>query len=113
MRLIIDFLVRNKVFILFLILFIFSLSLIFQRSLYHKSSFLNSSNKITGSIYSNYEGIFSYYKLNEKNKNLLEENKNLRNILFNQREPNIVNGDLNYSVEFAKIIKNSYNNKNI
>lgn len=90
-----------------------TIALIFtiQSHSYHRSKFFNSANQISGSIYNMYSNASSYFDLTEQNKNLVEENRKLRSILFNKEEETSIEMDtanLNYTVTSAKIIKNSY-----
>ncbi len=81
MQLIISFLIRNKFFLLFLFLQIIALSLTIQSHSYHRSKFINSSNFITGGIYSNFNAINDYFYLKKHNEQLATENTTLKNLL--------------------------------
>ena len=110
MRQIIDFLVRNKNFILFLSLFCFSLILIFSNSSYHNSLVLNSTNSISGNIFEATSSISSYFKLKSENESLNEENTYLKEIIYNY--PAASDDGLKYEVFNSKVIKNSYSLNN-
>ena len=66
MQQIIFFLIRNKNFLLFIALFSISIFLTIQTHSYHKNKFVNSSNAITGGIYSIKSSITDYFNLREK-----------------------------------------------
>ena len=82
MQQIINFLIRYKIFLLYLFLLLISFIFTFQSHSYHQSKFLNSSNFITGSIYTFSDNVTSYFSLREENNKLVEENKKLRDLLF-------------------------------
>lgn len=78
MQQIINFLIRNKNFLLFV--FLFSVSLVFtiQSHSYHKSKFINSANFLSGGVYESVSNLQGYFNLKTYNKQLLEENARLR-----------------------------------
>ncbi len=96
-----------------MLLFLIALAFTIQSHSYHRSKFFNSANRITGSIYSISNSITSYFDLDEENAKLLEENRRLRTLLFNKVEKDSFELDtaLNYTVKSARIIKNSYANR--
>jgi len=111
MQQIINFLIRYKIFLLYLFLLVISFILTFQSHSYHQSKFLNSSNYISGSIYSFSDNISSYFDLREENNSLVEENKRLRNKLFNNDQVSGASVDslaTDYEVIRGKVINNSY-----
>ncbi|WP_027393895.1 rod shape-determining protein MreC [Aquimarina latercula] len=81
MQQIINFLIRNKNFLLFLLLLFFSLILTIQSHSYHKSKFISSTNFLSGGVYGWRYSITNYFGLKNKNERLLEENESLRNQL--------------------------------
>ncbi|WP_372918583.1 rod shape-determining protein MreC [Salegentibacter sp.] len=83
MQQIFNFLIRNKNNILFLFLLALSVFFTIQTHSFHKSRFISSANAVTGGVYSWTSNIKNYLYLEEYNKRLLEENKELRNILTN------------------------------
>ncbi len=98
-------------------MFLLTIALAFtiQSHSYHQSKFFNSANWLTGSIYTTANNISSYLDLDEENKELLEENKRLRNLIFNQKKRDSLALDttsINYTITTARIIKNSYTNPN-
>lgn len=114
MQQIINFIIRNKNFLLFLLLFCLSLVFTIQSHSYHKSKFINSANFLTGGIYNSINNISSYLSLKSQNQILAEENRRLRSLLSNRG----IKADSSYidSLTFKKayrfytanIIKNSY-----
>ncbi|NNL17069.1 MAG: rod shape-determining protein MreC [Flavobacteriaceae bacterium] len=119
MQQIINFIIRNKNFLLFLLLFIISFILTVQSHSFHRSKFISSANFLSGGIYNSVHNISQYLDLKTENKILIEENYKLRNLLFNQTENNldsvIVDSSF-YSKEFkftpASLIKNSFSSTN-
>lgn len=79
MQQIINFLIRNKNFLLFLLLLFLSLILTIQSHSYHKSKFISSTNFLTGGVYGWRYSINNYFGLKSENERLLEENEQLRN----------------------------------
>lgn len=111
MQKIINFLIRNKIFLLYLFLLFISFIFTFQSHSYHQSKFLNSSNYITGSIYTFSDNITSYFGLREENNRLIEENKRLRDRLFNNvllSPSRIDSTSFNYEIIRGRAINNSY-----
>ena len=111
MQQIINFLIRYKTFLLYLFLLLISFIFTFQSHSYHQSKFLNSSNYITGSIYSFSDNITSYFNLREENNRLVEENKKLRDKLFNNIQLfgiSIDTSSVDYEVIRGRVINNSY-----
>ena len=80
MQQIINFVIRNKTSLLFLLLFGVSLALTIQSHSYHKSKFINSANFLTGGIYESASGISNYFDLKEQNDILSEIRKKWQKI---------------------------------
>ena len=116
MQQIINFVIRNKTFLLFLLLFSVSIALTIQSHSYHRSKFINSANFFTGGIYESANNVTSYFDLKTQNEILVEENKTLRAQLLNgldstetsssKIDTTTYNG--RYKIESAKIINNNY-----
>lgn len=114
MQQIINFIIRNKNFLLFLLLFGFSLLFTIQSHSYHKSKFINSANFLTGGVYNSVNNINNYFDLKSQNKLLTEENKRLRSLLSNSVV--VLDSAFTDSLMFGKsynfytsnVIKNSY-----
>lgn len=118
MQQIINFVIRNKTFLLFLLLFALSLFFTIQSHSYHKSKFINSANGITGRIYKTTYGIKHYFNLKNENKELLEENKQLKALLYNSTSDTLkvfvdtTTFNKNYKFQTALVYKNSYSSIN-
>ncbi|MEO9891104.1 rod shape-determining protein MreC [Aurantibacter sp.] len=111
MQQIINFIIRNKNFLLYMLLLTISLGFTIQSHSFHQSRFFNSSNWMTGNIYNASHGVSSYFELQKENKALVDENKRLRKLLFNFDLEDTLKLDsiqLTYTITPAKIIKNSY-----
>lgn len=117
MQQILNFLIRNKTFLLYTLLLFISLFLTIQSHSYHKSKFVHSANLISGGLYNSMHTISDYFNLRHENNVLIEENRALRNRLFNTIENNGVFTDSTESVNqfvftAANVIKNSYSKTN-
>ncbi|MDP3354103.1 MAG: rod shape-determining protein MreC [Flavobacteriaceae bacterium] len=120
MQQIINFLIRNRYLLLFLLLEIIALFFVIQSHSYHKSKFISSSNSIVGGIYTKTNNISNYFSLAKENHQLAEENTNLRNLLArrNSTIDSVIHKvtDTIYHQEYhyitAKIINNSYAKRN-
>ena len=111
MQQIINFIIRYKNFLLYILLLIVSLAFTIQSHSFHQSSFFNSSNWITGNIFNISHGITTYFDLDDENERLLLENERLRHRIFNEASASIINidtTDTNYTVVSGQVIKNSY-----
>ena len=114
MQQIINFIIRNKNFLLFLLLFCVSILFTIQSHSYHKSKFINSANFLTGGIYNSLNNVSSYFNLKSQNELLAEENKKLRSLLYNttiKTDSTYIDSltfDVAYKFYNANIIKNSY-----
>ena len=113
MQQIINFIIRYKNFLLYIFLLTVSLGFTIQSHSYHQSRFFNSSNWISGNIYETSSSFFSYFDLDEENIKLVEENKRLRDQLFNLKIEDSTLLDSvqrTYTIASGNIIKNSYAN---
>ncbi len=114
MQQIINFIIRNKTFLLFLLLFSLSIVFTIQSHSYHKSKFINSANFLTGGVYNSINNLSEYFSLKSQNEILVEENNRLKSILYNSKneKDNVLidstTYDAKYNVTTASIIKNSY-----
>ena len=119
MQQIINFLIRNKNNILFLLLLSFSLFLTIQAHSYQRSKFISSANFLSGGIYSWTSDINAYFNLEEYNQRLLEENQRLRtrisayegSLLIEEFKDTASYGG-NYVFKAAEVINNNYANRN-
>ncbi|MCF6306331.1 MAG: rod shape-determining protein MreC [Flavobacteriaceae bacterium] len=114
MQQILFFFIRNKNFLLFVLLFSTAVFLTIQSHSFHKNKIVNSSNYITGTIYSIKNNITGYFSLRNENNLLVEENARLRKHLEAYKElaisQSIDTNSLNYKYKFvsAKVINNSF-----
>lgn len=114
MQQILNFVIRNKTFLLFLLLFSIAFTLTIQSHSYHRSKFINSANGLTGGVYGISNSVDQYFSLKDENIVLSEENKRLRERLYNSIntsdstfiDSSYSNG--NYRVVTADVYKNSY-----
>lgn len=115
MQRIINFILRNKNTLLYALLLLISLLLTVQNNDYHRARFFNSANWLSGTIYASYTDITQYFDLKEERDALLEENRRLKEQLYNRPDAELVEMDtsrLDYEVLSARVIKNSYANPN-
>lgn len=115
MQQIINFLIRNKNNILFLLLLTFSLFLTIQSHSYQKSKFISSANFLSGGIYSWTSNINSYFNLEQYNLRLLEENERLRTRLASYEDSlemksykDTSSFDADYLFRASEVINNNY-----
>lgn len=78
MRNLINFIIKNSYWFIFIILEIICFYFVFSNNSYQKSVFLNSTGEFTGRIYSVSSGISSYFGLKQENQDLLESNAELQ-----------------------------------
>ena len=115
MQQIFNFVIRNKTFLLFLLLFAIALSLTIQSHTYHRSKFINSANSITGGVYGTFNSIDQYFDLKEQNSILVEENKKLREGFFNLKNventetQNLDLSNKRFKIISAEVYRNSFN----
>lgn len=119
MQQIFNFLIRNKNTILFLFLLALSVFFTIQNHSFHKSSFISSANSLTGSVYSWANDFDKYMHLDEYNERLMEENRQLRNVLTNLNDTISVENytdtssfDGTYYFRTARVINNNYSKPN-
>lgn len=114
MQQIIFFFIRNKNFLLFLLLFAVSFALTVNSHSYHRNKYLTSANFFSGTIYNWKSNVIGYFSLKERNELLAEENQRLRTELSKISEgvfpmtidSTVVPGKFRYYP--AKVINNSY-----
>ncbi|NRD20931.1 rod shape-determining protein MreC [Winogradskyella eckloniae] len=114
MQQIFNFVIRNKTFLLFLLLFSIALALTIQSHSYHRSKFINSANFLTGGVYGTMNSVDQYFNLKTENDILAKENKQLREQLYNlnpQTDSTFIDSsytNAHYKVTIADVYKNSY-----
>ena len=81
MRNLLVFFSKYNAFFLFLLFEILSIVIYINYNSFQKASFINSSNEITGNLYSRINDFYSYISLREVNDSLATENARLRNKL--------------------------------
>jgi rod shape-determining protein MreC len=117
MQQIVNFLIKYKNTLLFLLLLFVSLLFTVQSHSYHKSKFINSANFLTGGVYNWLNDVDEYFNLKEYNRRLVEENKILRAQLgiANAKNLDTVFQDTSsfktpYQFTSAKVIRNQFSN---
>ena len=113
MQQIINFIIRYKNFLLYIFLMIISLGFTIQSHSYHQSQFFNSSNWITGNVLEASNKVSTYFGLDQENQKLMDENKRLRELLFNQGGSDSLLLDSlqrTYTITTGRVIKNSFSN---
>jgi len=115
------FLSKFRYFLLFVLLEIVAFIFIFQHHSYHKSKLVNSSNFVTGGIYSQINTINEFFHLKSENQRLNEENTQLKNLIERRTYTNISNDfeiandkehNQKYEYTSAKIINNNFTKQN-
>ncbi len=120
MQQIVNFIIKYKYFLFFLLLEIIAISFTIQSHSYHNSKFSNSANFLSGGIYKRVNRFKEYKTLRESNKQLLDENSHLKNILSQELKSDT--GTIidaidttkyfqKYSYSSAKVIDNQYQRK--
>lgn len=118
MRNLFRFFVRYHVTFLFFTLEIISFIFIFNFNNYQKARFLNSSDRITASIYDKYRKVTDYFRLPSVNRELAAENARLRGLLgIPDKQKKIPDSLFNrypsreqiYSFTSARVISNTVN----
>lgn len=118
MQQIINFIIRNKSFLLYLLLLFIAIVFTIQSHSYHKSRFINSANFLSGGIYKSVNDVNEYVNLKTQNEILQEENSKLRSALINKTDT--INqfyidssySGISYKFSPAIVIKNSYSLNN-
>ncbi len=113
MQQILDFLIRKRNPLLFLLLMIISYALTVQSHSYHRSKFINSTGAITGGLFKYQTDISNYFKLKSYNQRLLEENALLKTRISNFQTDSITSDKiLNFKYYPASVINNTYHKTN-
>lgn len=118
MRSLLRYLINNYAFLLFLFLEVVSLVFVFNFNKYQKVQYLNSSNRITASVYNSFNSVIKYFELAKVNRSLAEENAKLKSFLYaeSQIEGSVdsliataIKTDSVFRYISARIINNSVN----
>lgn len=120
MRNFFNFLIRSWFFILFIVLLGVSLILLFSNNNYHQAAYINSANALSGRVYEAEAEVTDYFALRNANKQLADENAQLRNKIKDAYEISnkrfFIKEDTVYSLKYnytaAKVINNSVNRRN-
>tara|TARA_B110000211_G_scaffold137249_1_gene157017 strand:- start:124 stop:981 length:858 start_codon:yes stop_codon:yes gene_type:complete len=109
MQQIIDFIIRKKDVVVYLILLLFSLTLIFNSNYFHKSKVILFSNSISNYSTENFNYLNEYFELKKINSKLLEENLALKNQIEKVNKPTSLDSltNINFSYKNAKVISNN------
>lgn len=115
MQQIVNFLIRYKNTLLFLLLLSISLFFTILSHSYHRSKFVGSANFVTGGIYNWTNDWDTYLHLGDYNKRLIHENEYLRSLLFKKNVDDTVSVKIDsvsygnpYTVYSAEVISNNY-----
>lgn len=115
MQQIINFIYKNSIRLLFLLLLTISLTLTVQSHSYHRSRFVSSANDVTGGVYQRVNNVKEYFNLRTQNDNLAKENAYLKTLLYNKPDTVIASTELipagyeDIKVIQSKVINNSFN----
>ncbi len=115
MQQIINFFIRNKNGVLFLLLLGLGFVLTLQSHSYHKSKFSNSARWLFGGVYATSANVSEYFHLRDENRRLMEENRRLYNLLGGPQDSTAISQRIDsssfkskYLFREARVIKNSY-----
>lgn len=113
MRNLINFLLKNSSWFVFIFLEIICFYFIFNNNPYQKSVFFNTSNEVTGRVYAISGNVVSYFGLRSENENLLERNAHLQaQIAYLKEYINTQSGDSLSTEAFVNNLSNR-NNKQL
>jgi rod shape-determining protein MreC len=117
MRNLLQFIIRNQLFFIFLLMEIISFTLIFQYNRFHKAGVLNFASSVQGFTYSKVARFKEYLNLRKINQELINENNLLHNQLDQYKQMVMSTPTLSahsypgrkYSYVQTRIINNSVN----
>jgi rod shape-determining protein MreC len=120
MRNLLIFITKYNAFFLFLIFEASSFVIYVKYNSFQKASFINSTNKVTGALYTQVNELYDYLALREINDSLANENARLRSQLkasfyvdtLGKRKVNDTIYKQQYTYVVAKVINNSINRSN-
>ena len=115
MRSLFEFLAKFHLIILFLIIEVICFVFIFHFNEPHNVKYLTSANKITATVYEGKNVVTKYFNLSAVNKELSEENAEIRNVYTRIDNPLILNADSvqdtaykqQYTYTSAEVINNT------
>ena len=109
MQQIIDFIIRKKDVVVYLILLLFSLSLIFNSNYFHRSKVIILLNNISNFSSENFDYIIEYFELKDINLDLTKENLFLKNQLEKVKQYSNLDSlkNTNFTFRNAKVISNN------
>lgn len=119
MRSLLKFLLRIHFLLLFILIEIFSFSLLVNRNNFHKAKVVNFSRQFAGNLYVKTSNLKQYFSLIEENQRLANENNRLLNIIESTyksdeiffRSINDTIFNQRYKYTSSRIINNSINKK--
>src|SRR6185312_7430163 len=117
MRNLLIFITKYNAFFLFVIFEVISLVIYIKYNSFQKATFITSSNKITGGLYTRVSQFYDYLKLKDVNDSLASENARLRTALKSSFYTDTVAkhkvADTTYKLQYeyivAKVVNNSVN----
>lgn len=115
MQQIVNFFIKNSLFLLFLLLLSVSVGLTIQAHAFHKSKIISSANTLSGNVYEQTNAVQEYFNLKKQNEALATENKRLKSLLINRKDTtqttiiDTIQGVKLVDVILSKIIRNSFN----
>ncbi len=120
MKSLLNFIYKYHYFILFILLECLSVFLVIQYNNYQHSSFINSSNNLSGNVYSSLHGVTQYFELKTKNQELVSILSKYNNQNKKAYKSNAISLSEIYDTIFiqqfeylsANVINNSVNKQN-
>ena len=115
MQQILNYILKNSISLLFLLLLGISLTLTIQSHAFHRSRAISSTNAVTGYVFGEVNSLEEYLDLKNQNDKLAEENAQLKKLLFNTQDTldtetiNIPDVTGSFNVKQSKVISNPYN----
>ena len=108
------FLKKQFFFLLFLLLELIAFLLLSNQNNYHRSSIINTTNAVTGSMTAGFSSITDYFHLKEENRRLSEENAMLRERALKRIDTAYVRyvADSLYEYIPARVISNTNHARN-
>lgn len=114
MQQIFNFIFKNSILLLFLLLLGISLSLVIESHSYHKSRTVTSANAVSGFVYQKINDVEQYFSLKQENDKLAAENAELKQLLYNGQDTvakpvtAAAGNSGNFVVAQSRVISNSF-----